>query len=194
MEQPKRILIVDENAIRASIIEEGLRDAGFEHVVSIDSTFGLLARIHEIDPDVIVVDMASPSRDTLEQMFEVSRLVKRPITMFVDHADAGQIREAVDAGVSAYIVDGLKKERIKPIIDMCIIRFEAFNRLQQELSDAKLALENRKHIDQAKRLLMQAKNIDEDAAYQLLRKTAMNQKKRMSELARALIAAADLLS
>jgi two-component system, response regulator / RNA-binding antiterminator len=194
MEQPRRVLIVDENAARAAIIEEGLREAGIAEVVIVATTFGLIARIHEIDPDVIVVDMQSPSRDTLEQMFEVSRLVKRPITMFVDQSDADQIRDAVNAGVSAYIVDGLKKERIRPIIDMCILRFEAFSRLRQELSDAKAALEERKLVDQAKRIVMASRKIDEDAAYQLLRKTAMNQKKRMADLARSIIAASELLS
>jgi two-component system, response regulator / RNA-binding antiterminator len=194
MHKTGRILIVDENPVRASIIQEGLREAGFVDVVHVETTFGLLARIQKIDPDVVVVDMASPSRDTLEQMFEVSRIVKRPVTLFVDRSDAEQTQAAVEAGVSAYIVDGLKKERIKPIIDMCVMRFAAFARLQSELREARSALEDRKLIDQAKRRIMAAKGLDEDAAYALMRRTAMNQKRRIAELARSILTAADLLS
>jgi two-component system, response regulator / RNA-binding antiterminator len=189
-----RVLVVDENPLRAGLIENGLRDAGFTDVVSTNTISGLLARVNAVDPEVIVIDMANPSRDTLEQMFQVSRLVKRPITMFVDQSDADQIRAAVDAGVSAYIVDGLKQERIKPIIDMCILRFEAFARLQDELQEARSALEDRKLIDKAKRVIMAAKGLDEEAAYALLRSNAMNQKRRIADLARAILAAADLIT
>ena len=93
----------------------------------------LLARIYAIDPDVILIDLENPSRDVLEQMFQVSRAVRRPIAMFVDQSDTASIQASVDAGVSAYIVDGLKKERIKPILDLCVSRFNAFARLQDEL-------------------------------------------------------------
>jgi two-component system, response regulator / RNA-binding antiterminator len=189
-----RVLIVDENPVRAALIESGLRDAGYSDVVFADTTLGLLARIRDLDPDVIVVDMANPSRDTLEQMFQVSRLVKRPITMFVDQSDSAQIRAAIDAGVSAYIVDGLKKERIKPIIDMCVMRFEAVARLENDLLSARSELEDRKIIDQAKRFVMAQKHIGEEEAYALLRRTAMNQKKRIADLARAIIAAADVIA
>jgi two-component system, response regulator / RNA-binding antiterminator len=194
MDSTTRILIVDENPLRAAVIEEGLREAGGIETIRVNTTLGLLARIGEIDPDIIVVDMQSPSRDMLEQMFQVSRLVKRPITMFVDQSDSEQIRAAVDAGVSAYIVDGLKKERIKPILDMCVMRFEAFARLQAELKEAKDALEERKTIDAAKRVVMKARSLDEDAAYALMRSTAMRQKRRLAELARSILSAADLFT
>ncbi len=189
-----RVLIVDENPVRTALIENGLREAGFVDVLSSGTTLGLLARIHELDPDVIVIAMANPSRDTLEQMFQVSRLVKRPITMFVDQSDSDQTRAAVDAGVSAYIVDGLKKERIKPVIDMCILRFEAIARLETELREARSELEDRKIIDQAKGIIMAQKSLGEEAAYALMRRTAMNRKKRIVDLARAIIAAADLIT
>jgi two-component system, response regulator / RNA-binding antiterminator len=129
----------------------------------------------------------------LEQMFQVSRIVKRPIAMFVDQSDTASIQASVDAGVSAYIVDGLKKERMKHILDLCISRFNAFSRLQGELERAKSALEERKVIDRAKGILMKAKNLTEEQAYALMRKTAMNENKRIAEIAQSIITASDLL-
>ena len=154
-----KIVIVDENPIRAAILEDGLREAGYIHVVRVAETTNLLARIYAIDPDVILIDLENPSRDVLEQMFQVSRAVQRPVAMFVDQSDTASIEAAVDAGVSAYIVDGLKKERIKHILDLCISRFNAFSRLQGELDRTRTALEERKVIDRAKGILMKAKNL-----------------------------------
>jgi response regulator NasT len=153
----------------------------------------VLARIAAVDPDVILIDLENPSRDTLEQMFQVSRLAKRPTAMFVDQSDAATVQAAVDAGVSAYVVDGLKKERVKSILDVTISRFHAFDRLQTELSQAKSALEERQLIEQAKAILMRQKDISEPDAYVLLRRTAMNQNRKIADLARALVAAAELL-
>jgi response regulator NasT len=188
-----KIAIVDENPIRAAILEDGLREAGFNEVVRINETTNLLARVHAVDPDVILIDLENPNRDVLEQMFQVSRIVKRPIAMFVDSSDTASIQASVDAGVSAYIVDGLKKERIKYILDLCISRFNAFSRLQGELDRAKTALEDRKVIDRAKGILMKAKNLTEEQAYALMRKTAMNENKKIVEIAQSVVTAADLL-
>jgi len=160
--------------------------------VRLDDTSHLLARIYAIDPDVIVIDLEEPSRDVLEQMFQVSRAVRRPVAMFVDQSDAASIEAAVDAGVSAYIVGGLRKERVQNILDLCISRFNAFARLQDELDRTKSALEERKVIDRAKRILMQAKNLSEEAAYALLRKTAMNENKKIADVAQSVITAAEL--
>lgn len=187
-----KIVIVDESPVRSAIIEEGLREAGFTQVTRIDEMTNLLARTYAIDPDVIIIDLENPSRDVLEQMFQVSRVVKRPIAMFVDQSDAASIQASVDAGVSAYIVDGLKKERVKNILDLCISRFNAFSRLQSELDQAKTALEERKVIDRAKGLLMKAKNLTEEEAYALLRKTAMNEKKKIAEIAQSVIMASEM--
>src|SRR5919198_1338862 len=143
-ESSPKIVIVDESPIRAAILEEGLREAGFTGVVHISEMQSLLARIYALDPDVIQIALENPSRDVLEQMFQVSRAVRRPIAMFVDQSDAASIQASVEAGVSAYIVDGLKKERIKPILDLCVSRFNAFAKLQDELERAKSALEDRK--------------------------------------------------
>jgi response regulator NasT len=192
-ESSPKIVIVDENPIRAAILEEGLREAGFVAVEHIREMHNLLARIYALDPDVIVIDLENPSRDVLEQMFQVSRAVRRPIAMFVDQSDTDSIRASVDAGVSAYIVDGLKKERLKPILDLCISRFNAFARLQDELDRTKSALEDRKAIDRAKGILMKLKGLTEDEAYVLLRSTAMREKKKIGDIAQSVITAAELL-
>ena len=191
-EATPKIVIVDESPIRAAILQEGLREAGFTEVFHISEMQSLLARIYALDPDIILIDLENPSRDSLEQMFQVSRAVRRPIAMFVDQSDAASIQASVDAGVSAYIVDGLKKERIKHILDLCISRFNAFTRLQSELDRTKTALEERKVIDRAKGILMSAKSLSEEAAYALLRKTAMNENKKIAEVAQSVITAAEL--
>src|SRR5664279_1990434 len=188
-----KIVIVDESPVRAAILEDGLREAGFSQVVHIEGTNNLLARVYAIDPDVILIDLENPSRDVLEQMFQVSRIVKRPIAMFVDAADSSSIQASVDAGVSAYIVDGLKKERMKHILDLCISRFNAFSRLQGELDRTKSALEDRKVIDRAKGILMKLKGLTEDEAYVLLRSTAMREKKKIGEIAQSILTASELL-
>jgi len=192
MNAPLKIVIVDENPIRAAILEEGLRDANYFSVERIADMHNLLARIYALDPDVILIDLENPSRDVLEQMFQVSRAVKRPIAMFVDQSDTASIQASVDAGVSAYIVGNLQKERIKTILDLCISRFNAFSKLQDELDRAKSALEDRKVIDRAKGILMKAKNLTEEQAYALMRKTAMNENKKIAEVAQAVITAAEL--
>jgi response regulator NasT len=193
MDPALNIVIVDENPVRAAILADGLREAGYTHVTRIEETTSLLARIYSLDPDVILIDLENPSRDVLAQMFQVSRAVKRPIAMFVDQSDAAAIEAAVDAGVSAYIVDGLKKERIKGILDLCISRFNAFSRLTSELERAQNALSERKVIDRAKGILMKVKNVSEADAYAMLRKTAMNENKKIAEIAQSVVTAAELL-
>ena len=192
-ESSPKIVIVDESPIRAAILEEGLREAGYTSVAHISEMHSLLARIYAVDPDIIVIDLENPSRDVLEQMFQVSRAVRRPIAMFVDQSDAASIQASVEAGVSAYIVDGLKKERIKPILDLCVSRFNAFARLQDELDRTKHALEERKVIDRAKGILMKLKGLTEDEAYVLLRSTAMREKKKIGEIAQSILTASELL-
>jgi len=188
-----RILVIDANRIRASIIEEGLREAGHDRVTVIDDTGQLVRRIVDLDPDVIIIDLEDPNRDVLEHMFQVSRAVTRPVAMFVDRSDQPMIEAAIEAGVSAYIVDGLKKERVKPIMDTAISRFAAFERLRRELLDTRSQLADRKSIDRAKGILMRSRGIGENEAYQLLRRTAMNQNRRIAQVAESLIVAAGLL-
>ncbi|WP_024587128.1 ANTAR domain-containing response regulator [Aliihoeflea sp. 2WW] len=187
------ILVIDENRIRAAVIEAGLREAGHERITVIHDVAGIARRIAEIEPDVIVIDLENPNRDMLENMFQLSRAVKRPIAMFVDRSDQAAIEAAVEAGVSAYVVDGLRQERVKPILDMAVSRFNAFSRMSRELEEMRGELQGRKLVDKAKRILMQSRGLSEDEAYALLRKTAMNQNRKISEIADSLITAASLL-
>jgi two-component system, response regulator / RNA-binding antiterminator len=193
MQASLKIVIGDENPTRAAVLQDALREAGHAHIVRLDETSQLLARICALDPDVVIIDLETPRRAVLEQMFEVSRAVRRPVAMFVEESDKAAIEAAVDAGVSAYVVGGLRKERIATILDLCISRFNSFARLREELERARGALEERKVIDRAKGILMTAKNLTEDAAYGLLRKTAMNEHKRIAEVARSVVTAAGLL-
>jgi two-component system, response regulator / RNA-binding antiterminator len=187
------ILIVDANRIRASIIEEGLREAGHTRVTVLDDMNRLVRRVVEIDPDVIVIDLENPSRDVLEHMFQISRAAKRPVAMFVDRADRTSIEAAIEAGVSAYVVDGLRKERIKPILDTAVSRFRAFDRLRRDLDQARNELAERKTVERAKGILMRTRGLSEPDAYALLRTAAMRQSRRIVEIAESLITAAGLL-
>lgn len=193
MAEPLSILVIDNNAIRASIIEAGLREAGHAQVRVITDIEDVAARIGAIAPDVVIIDLENPNRDVLEHFFALSRTIKRPIAMFVDKSDPAEIEAAVDAGVSAYVVDGLRKDRIKPILDMAIVRFRAFSRLRDELEAARSELQGRKVIDKAKGILMSTRGLSEDAAYALLRTTAMNQNRKIVEIAQAVVTAAELL-
>ena len=175
------ILVIDENAIRASIIEEGLREAGHERVTVM------------LQPDVIIIDIENPNRDMMEHLFQLTRTVGRPIAMFVDRSDTASIEAAVEAGVSAYIVDGLKKERVKSILDMAVSRFNAFSRLRRELAEARSALEERKVVERAKGILMKMRGLSEEEAFTLLRQSAMNEKKKMADIAQSIVTAARLL-
>ena len=186
------ILIVDQNVVRAAILEEGLRDAGYGNVTVVRDMQNLQQRIVNSDPDVIFIDLENPNRDVLEQMFQVSRTVRRPVAMFVDQSDSATIEAAIEAGVSAYIVDGLKKERVLSILHTTISRFNTFDRLRQELDRTKQALQERKLIDRAKGILMKERGLDEASAYGMLRRTAMNENIRLADVAQSVVTAAQL--
>jgi response regulator NasT len=193
MDKSTRIVIIDDSPVRLAIIEDGLQEAGHVSIVRLSGTDRILERVVQAQPDVIIIGLDEPGRDVLEQMFQVSRAVPRPVAMFVDHSDSDSIEAAMDAGVSAYVVDGLRKERVKPILETCVSRYRAFSRLRDELERTRERLEDRKVIDRAKGLLMQHRKLSEADAYALLRKTAMNEKLKLADVAKALIAAADLL-
>ncbi len=190
---PLKIVIVDDSSARAAVIEEGLREAGLDDVILLVERQGLVARIAALEPDVVLLNLENPSRDMLEESFALSRAVARPIAMFVDQSDEQSIADAVEAGISAYVVDGLRKERIKPVLELAVRRFSAFARLQAELAEARSALAERKVVERAKALLMKRRGIDEPAAYALIRKQAMDSGRRIAEIAEALVTAADLL-
>lgn len=188
-----RIVIVDDSGARASILEDGLREAGYDDIHLIAPSGAFVVRIERMAPDVVLMNLGSPSRDTLEEMLVVSRALARPIAMFVDQSDDAMIGAAIDAGVSAYVVDGLRKERVKPIIELAVRRYRAFSQIQEELVDARTQLADRKTIDRAKAILMASRGISEPDAYALLRSTAMNQGRKIGEVAAALITASELL-
>jgi len=188
-----RIVIIDDSGLRATVLEEGLREAGYDDIHIVPPRGAFVARLERMAPDVVLMDLGSPSRDTLEEMLTVSRALARPIAMFVDQSDEAMIGAAIDAGVSAYVVDGLRKERVKPVLELAVRRFNAFARIQAELDEARNALSDRKVIDRAKSILMAQRSLSEQEAYALLRSGAMNQGKKIVDVAQALITASDLL-
>jgi response regulator NasT len=188
-----RIVIVDDSGLRASVLEEGLREAGYDDIHLVPPRGAFAMQIERMAPDVVLMDLGSPSRDTLEEMLLVSRALAKPIAMFVDQSDDAMIGAAIDAGVSAYVVDGLRKDRVKPILELAVRRFNAFARMQAELVEARTALADRKTIDKAKAILMASRGLGEPEAYALLRSTAMNQGRRIVEVGEALITASALL-
>ncbi|MEP7350693.1 MAG: ANTAR domain-containing protein [Sphingorhabdus sp.] len=188
-----RIAIIDESPARAAVIEEGLREAGLSDTTVFSGRQGIVGRIQSFSPDVILMDLGNPQRDELEEMFAVSRALARPIAMFVDQTDDASIEASIEAGVSTYVVDGLKKERIKPILDVAIRRFNAFARLRAELDEARGQLAERKAVDAAKALLMRKRQMDEPAAYAALRKAAMDSGRKIGDVADALLTAEKLM-
>lgn len=188
------IVVIETDRERALLIAESLREAGNFDVTVIPEVTGLARRISERNPDIVLIDMASPSRDMLEELTLASGPLERPVAMFVDRSDGALTKAAIEAGVSAYVVDGLRPARIKPVLDAAIARFHMVHRMRVELETTRRALEERKVIDRAKGVLMKARGIDEDAAYALLRKTAMDQGRRVADVAQALVTAAGLLS
>lgn len=188
-----RIAIIDESAARASIIQEGLATMDDCEIFIVTERRGLLARIGEINPDIVLMDLGNPSRDMLEEYFAVSRALARPIAMFVDESDDESIVASVEAGVSSYVVDGMAPNRIRPILDLAITRFKAFSRLQNDLAAAKGKLAERETIDAAKRILMKNRGLPEPKAYAEMRKAAMNQGKRIVDIAEAIVTADRLM-
>ncbi len=188
-----RIAGVERERERALLIVDGLRDAGDFDVTVIGDETGLARKLEALDPDVVLIDLENPSRDMLEGLAIASAATERPVAIFVDRSDDAMTKAAIDAGVSAYVVDGLRADRLKPILDTAIARFNMFSQIRRELDATKAALAERKTIDRAKGLLMASKRLSEEEAYGLLRKTAMAQGKKIAEVAAALVTAADLL-
>jgi len=188
-----RVLVVDESPERAELLREGLLRAGHEVTATLSSPLALLKTIEELKPDVIVIDMDSPSRDVLEHLVFVSQHTPRPVVMFAQDDAPETIRAATRAGVSAYVVDGLDRDRIKSIIEAAVARFEDFQALRTQLAEANLKLSERKLIEKAKGLLMKSRGLDEETAYAALRKMAMDRKLKLAEVAQRVVDAADLL-
>ena len=194
MAQRLSIIVEEADRDRARLIVDSLRQAGEFDVQVIAERTGLARRISERRPDVVLIDVADPSRDAIEELTLASGPLERPVAMFVDRSDGSLTRAAIEAGVSAYVVAGLRADRIEAIVDAAVARFQMFQRMRVELAAAKRALEERKVIDRAKGILMRARGIGEEEAYALLRKAAMDQGRRIADVAEALVTAAGLLS
>lgn len=188
-----RILLIDEDPERALVLSDALKDQGYDLVAQLAPRELSARRVQDIAPDVIIVDMESPSRDTIESMRQINADQPRPIVMFVDQSDETMINEAMQAGVSAYIIDGLNVNRVKPIVDVAVARFREFQALRDELKKTKATLSERKTIERAKGLLMRERGLSEDEAYAALRKLAMDRQQRLVDVAETLIALADIL-
>jgi two-component system, response regulator / RNA-binding antiterminator len=188
-----RVLVVDESEERAAILREALTAAGHEVAASLHSPLELLRAVDRLQPDVIVIDTESPTRDVLEHLVIVSQSSPRPIVMFANDSGKQAIRDAVRAGVSAYVVDGLDASRVNSIVDVACARFDEFQGLRSELAQANLRLSERKLIDRAKGILMRSRGLDEEAAYRTLRRMAMDRNRRIGEVAQSVIDMQDLL-
>ena len=188
-----RVMVVDEDNERREVLRQGLEKAGHRVVAEVQSTVNLSRLVAEVLPDVIIIDTHSPDRDTIEHLCVISQDTPRPIVMFSADGNTEKIREAVRAGVSAYVVDGLAAQRVQPILDVAIARFEALQSLRNELEDTQSQLADRKRIDRAKGILMKQKNLSEEDAYKWLRKMAMNENLKLAEVADQIIRAAKLL-
>jgi response regulator NasT len=188
-----RIVLVDEKPDRSGDLERVLEAEGYRVVARLSGRDDLRRRLAELAADVVIVDMQSPDRDVLEDMQRLHRENPRPIVMFVDESDSESIRAAVRAGVSAYVVDGDKRRRVKPILEVAIARFQEFQALRSELDAARTTLAERKLIERAKGILMSKRRVSEDEAYRLMRKMAMDRKRRLADVAEQVIAMADLL-
>lgn len=188
-----RIVVVEKDRERALMIVDGLRDSGDYDVTVIGDETGLARRIKQVGPDVVLVGLEDPNRDVLDALTLASNPVDRPVAMFVDRLDDNVMRSAIDAGVSAYVVNGLTRERVRPVLLAAIAHFHMVSRLRSELQATRAALEERKTIDRAKGMLMKVKGISEEEAYAMLRRTAMDQGKKLADVASSLITAAALL-
>ena len=188
-----RVIVVDDEADRASSVRHALEGAGFVVVATFGTGADLPRKLAELAADVVIVDIDSPDRDTLEDMRRVTMEQRRPVVMFAQDGKPETIKAAIKAGVAAYVVDGLKPDRVRPVIDVAIARFAQFQELRLELDKARTTLAERKLVEKAKGILMKRRKVDEDEAYRLMRRMSMDQKRRLIDIANKIIEAAELL-
>ncbi len=193
MSKPLSVVLIDDNPARAEIVESGLRDAGYVLLARLDGTYDLAARVSVLQPDVIVISIDNPGRDAIEDLRRTTEQQPRPIALFADRSDPATIAAGMEAGVSAYVVKGLTQDRVQPVVDVAVAHFNRYHTMREELERARLSLVERKTVDRAKGLLMEQKAIGEEAAYKLLRKLAMDQNKRIGEVAQDLLTYAKAL-
>jgi response regulator NasT len=191
--QPERVLVIDKDTARSALLEQALKDQGYEVVCRLHDTEGLISRVEQIRPDIIIIELDSPDRDVLEHMATLNSHIPRPVVMFAETGDSQTIQKAIKAGVSAYVVDGMSPDRIQSIMDVAAARFREFQALRSELNDVRSELEDHKQLDQAKRLIMKHQKCTEDKAYSAMRKMAMDQGKSMTQIAKNIISVLEIL-
>jgi response regulator NasT len=194
MPRPLNILLVDDEAVRAAMVEEALMAEGHRVICRLTSPASLNQMVARHQPDVVIIDMESPDSDTLKSMALLNRENPRPVVFFADQHDSSMLQAALKAGVSAYVVDGLVPERVEAIIEVAIARFDAFQSMRQELDKARNQLTERKRIERAKGLLMKHQDCDEEQAYRMLRKLAMDRGQRIADVAGNVIDILDRLA
>lgn len=185
-------MVVDDDDARAAFVTQALQASGYDVVARISAAEDLLAAVRRVQPDVVLVDMDNPARDVLDNCAAVTQEVPRPIVFFARNADPDTIADAVRAGVSAYVVDGLTEPRLKPILDVAIARFKEHQKLRDELQDMRTRLADRRDVERAKATLAKLRKLDEAQAYALLRRSAMARRITIGEAARTVLAAAEL--
>ncbi|AYC32825.1 ANTAR domain-containing protein [Pseudomonas cavernae] len=188
-----RILLINDTQKKVGRLKAALIEAGFEVIDESGLTIDLPARVEAIRPDVVLIDSESPGRDVMEQVVLVSRDQPRPIVLFTDEQDPSVMRQAIQAGVSAYIVEGIQAQRLKPILDVAMLRFESDQALRAQLQAREAQLAERKRIEQAKGILMKMKNCNEEEAYTLMRRQAMSRQQKLIQVAEQIIAMSELL-
>lgn len=194
MKKRLSVLVIDEDRGRAALVEQALRDQGYDVLARLDTTDHLADRVDELKPDMIIVDLESPDRDVLENMAILNQSSPRPVVMFAEQGDQQTIEKAIRAGVSAYIVDGLEHHRMKAILDVAAARFREFQALRAELADVKNELADRKVIERAKGLVMKHNRCSEEQAFKAMRKMAMDQQKPLNDIAKNIISVLELVS
>lgn len=187
------VMLIDAHPGRSAILEQALSDAGYHIIVRTARTDQLLQQVRETQPDVILIDIDLPDRDTLEQLRDVGQNQPRPIVMFAERSDPETTAAALRAGVSAYVVDDLNPRRLQPIMEVAIARFREYQALRRELEETRNRLAERKVVEKAKGLLMAQRHLSEEEAYQTLRKLAMDRNQRIGEVARTVTSLLEML-
>lgn len=190
---PLRIILIDDDQERSAYLTASLADADYEVIAQLTAQDNLLKVVEQLEADIVLVDMDNPARDMLENCASMTAKAPHPIVLFTKQSDPDTIAEAVRAGVTAYIVDGIDTSRLKPILDVAIAQFKQHQKLLSDLDDTRTRLADRRDIDRAKAILMRLRQLDENAAYALLRKNAMTKRITLGEAARIVLAAAELM-
>ncbi len=187
-------MIVDNDQTRSTTLAQSLVNNGFDVIARVSDDVQLQAKCCELEPDIVIVDTESPSRDVLDNVCMVTQHNAKPVVMFAQDGDREVVKAATKAGVSAYVVGTIESERLTPVIEAAVARFEETKQLRDELQQANEKLDERKVVERAKGILMRQRNLDEDEAYKMLRSMAMKKNMKLADLSNQLIDAAKLLT